>query len=115
MSSALIARERSRPALLSKHAPAQSAFTSHGWPRVCAHTTSCASNVNRWPVSSVCCAIRARVSASVKSPMRSDLAATLNGLPPAITSPELDRMRWSRMSRTPHSTTLCGKAAGRCS
>ena len=47
----------------------------------------------RWPVSSVCCAIRARVSASVKSPIRSDFAATLNGLPPAMTSPALDRMR----------------------
>ena len=30
---------------------------------------------------------------SVKSPMRSDFAATLKGLPPAMTSPALDRMR----------------------
>ena len=88
-----MARERSRPALLSKHAPAHSAFTSHGWPQVCVHTASCAASENRCPVSSVCCAIRARASASVKSPMRSDFAATLNGLPPAMTSPVLDRMR----------------------
>ena len=86
-------RERSRPALLSKHAPAHSAFTSHGWPCVCVHTASNAASENRWPVSSVCCAISARVSASVKSPMRNDFAATLNGLPPAMTSPVLDRMR----------------------
>ena len=88
-----MARERSLPALLSKHAPAHSAFTSHGWPCVCVHTESSAAAVNRWPVSSVCWAISARVSASVKSPMRSDFAATLNGLPPAMTSPVLDRMR----------------------
>ena len=88
-----MARERSRPALLSKHAPAHSAFTSHGWPQVCVHTESTAAGEKRWPVSSVCCAIRARVSASVKSPMRSDFAATLKGLPPAMTSPVLDRMR----------------------
>ena len=86
-------RERSRPALLSKHAPAHSAFTSHGWPCVCVHTASDAAAVNRCPVSSVCCAISARVSASVKSPMRNDFAATLKGLPPAMTSPVLDRMR----------------------
>ena len=88
-----MARERSRPALLSKHAPAHSAFTSHGWPQVCVHTASNAAGEKRCPVSSVCCAISARVSASVKSPMRSDFAATLKGLPPAMTSPVLDRMR----------------------
>ena len=87
-----MARERSRPALLSKHAPAHS-VTSHGWPQVCVHTESTAASENRCPVSSVCCAIRARTSASVKSPMRSDFAATLKGLPPAMTSPVLDRMR----------------------
>ena len=86
-------RERSLPASLSKHAPAQSAFTSHGWPRVCVRTASSAATEKGWPVSSVCCAISARVSASVKSPMRSDFAATLNGPPPAMTSPVLDRMR----------------------
>ena len=73
-----MARERSRPALLSKQAPAHSAFTSHGWPWVCVHTESSADDENRWPVSPVCCAINAQVSASVKSPMRSDyFAATL--------------------------------------
>ena len=82
-------RERSLPALLSKHAPEHSAFTSHGCPRVCVHTASSAAAVNPWPVSSVCCPASARVSASVKSPRRSDFAATLKGLPPAMTSPEL--------------------------
>ena len=33
-----------------------------------------------------------QAAASVKSPMRSDFAATLKGLPPAMTSPALDRI-----------------------
>ena len=93
MASASMARERSRPALSSKQAPAQSAFTSHGWPRVCVHTARLAASVKGCPVSSVCWSISAAASASVKSPRRRDLAATLNGLPPAITSPALDLMR----------------------
>ena len=86
-------RERSRPASLSKQAPAQSAFTSHGCPLVCSHTALRAAGVNRWPVSRTCCSISRRVSLRVKSPRRRDFAATLNGLPPATTSPELERMR----------------------
>ena len=85
--------ERSRPALLSKYAPAQSAFTSQGWPLLCVHTASWASGEKHCPVSSVCCFISAFASSSVKSPRRSESAATLNGLPPAIISPVLDRMR----------------------
>ena len=88
-----MARERSRLVLLSKQVPARSAFASHGRRRVCVHTASSAASEKRCPVSSVCYAVSARVSASVKSPLCSDFAATLNGLPLAITSPALDRMR----------------------
>ena len=93
MSSSPMGRERSRPASFSKHAPAHSAFTSHGWPWVDAHTASRAASVKGCFVSATCCCIRAQVSFFVKSPRRIDFAATLNGLPPAITSPELDLMR----------------------
>ena len=79
-----MARERSRPVSTSKHARRQSAFTSHGWPRVCVHTDSSASSVNACPVSAVCWASSARTSACVKSPMRSDSARTLNALPPPM-------------------------------
>ena len=83
-SAAVTGRERSaRNALFSKQAPYASAFTSHGWPRVCVHTASSASGANACPVSAVCWPSRASVSAREKSPSRSDSAAMLNGLPEA--------------------------------
>ena len=92
--SAVMARERSRPALSPKHARAHSALTSHGWPSDCAHTVSSAPAVNACPVSSVCWAIRARASASVKSPMRNDSARMLNALPPVTTARSV--VEWMR-------------------
>ena len=84
MSSAVTVRERSsRSALFSKQAPYASAFTSHGWPRVCVHTASSASAANAWPVSPECWRSSASVSSREKSPSRSDAAAMLNGLPAA--------------------------------
>ena len=78
-----MARERSRPASLSKHASRQSAFTSHGWPAERVRIKSSAPSVNACPVSAVCWASSARVSASLKSPRRSDFDLTLNALPPS--------------------------------
>ena len=79
-SSAVTARERSRPALRSKQVSQASAFTSHGWPRVWVQIASCASGVNACPVSPVCWPSRASVSSCVKSPSRSDFATMLKGL-----------------------------------
>ena len=89
-----MARERSRPASTSKQARRHSAFTSHGWPRVCVHTDSSASGVNACPVSAVCWARSARTSACVKSPMRSDSARTLNALPPVTGA--FSALEWMR-------------------
>ena len=75
-----MARERSRPALLLKQVSYASAFTSHGWPRVCVQIASCAPSVNACPVSPVCWSSSASVSSCVKSPSRSDSATMLKGL-----------------------------------
>ena len=90
----MIGRERSRPALFRKQASWHSAFTSHGWPAVRVQTVCSAASVNACPVSAVCWASRARTSASVKSPSRSDADLTLKALPPGTSaSSALERIR----------------------
>ena len=86
MSSAVIARPRSRPASFQKQASEASAFTSHGWPRVCVRIASSASGVNTCPVAPVCCASSASTSSSERSPSRNDFALMSNALPPATTA-----------------------------
>ena len=49
----MIGRDRSRPALASKHASRHSAFTSHGWPALRVRIRSSASGVNACPVCAV--------------------------------------------------------------
>ncbi|MCY4637307.1 MAG: hypothetical protein OXG04_22880 [Acidobacteria bacterium] len=72
------------PAAGAGHASWHNAFTSHGCPAVRVRISSCASAVNACPVSSVCCASSARVSAPVKSPSRNDFDLMLKALPPRI-------------------------------
>ena len=88
-----MARERSRPALLSKHAPAHSAFTSHGWPQLCVHTESTAASENRCPVSSVCCANQGAGLGFGEVAHAQRLRRHVEGAAAAMTSPVLDRMR----------------------
>ena len=59
---------------------------------------------------------RQRVSASVKSPRRSDLDLTLEALPPSTTFHSGDLgIRLSRASRAPQRSTLCVTLFGRLS